>query len=164
MAELRRAEELRGLAERILAGERDRLRSLGVPGELVLVGGSSVAGALTRGDVDLHLRVDPAAFGPAVAVLGTVHEVTRPEIWAPTLATFSVEAPLPTGLAVTPRGSVHDVRFTRTWRLLRADPDLLAEYNAVKLAGTGAGYEDRKSAFFDSLLDRWPHHPAGGAI
>ena len=43
----------------VLARESRRLAELGVPGELVLVGGCSVPGALTRGDVDLHLRVPP---------------------------------------------------------------------------------------------------------
>jgi hypothetical protein len=35
----------------------------------------------------------------------------------------------------------------------------------MKLAGDGpqgAGYERRKSAFFDRLVELWPSHPAGG--
>jgi hypothetical protein len=81
-----------------------------------------------------------------------MYEVVLPEIWQPTLATFAVPgARLPTGIAVTPTGSEHDVRFRRTWRLLSTNPDLLAEYNAMKLAGEG-DYEQRKSAFFDRIL------------
>ena len=89
----------------------------------------------------------------------------HPEIWAPTLATFTVPAALPTGIAVTPAGSVHDLRFTRGWHLLAADPDLVGEYNAVKLAAQASddgSYEDRKSAFFDRLVSLWPTHGAGG--
>ena len=115
------------------------------------MGGSSVPGALTRGDVDLHCRVAPAAFPGAVAVLRPVHRAVHPEIWTSTLATFTVDAHLPTGLAVTPLGSEHDVRFTVTWRRLRAEPALLQEYNALK-AGPVAGYEERKSAFFDRVV------------
>jgi hypothetical protein len=147
----------------ILAAERERLRALGVEGELVLTGGSSVPGALTRGDVDLHLRVRPAGFAAAVAALRRTYEVVHPEIWQPTLATFAVPAALPAGLAVTPAGSEHDLRFTRSWQLLAADPALLAEHNAVKLAAAeDEGYEAAKSAFFDKLLALWPTHPAGG--
>ena len=72
----------------------------------------------------------------------------------------------PVGIAATPEGSEHDVRFTRSWQLLAADPALVAEYNAMKLADDGpqgAGYEARKSAFFDQLVASWPSHPAGGA-
>lgn len=107
---LHRAEDLREQALSILHTQRRRLQSLGVEGELVLVGGSSVAGALTKGDVDLHLRVPTPAF-------------------------------------------------TRTWRLIAADPSLLAQYNAIKIAHYGAAterYEAHKSVFFDRLVGRSP--------
>jgi GrpB-like predicted nucleotidyltransferase (UPF0157 family) len=156
---LRPAGELHDAAVAVLAAQRGRLRALGVPGELVLVGGSSVPGALTHGDVDLHLRVLEPDFAVAVDLLRSVLPVVHPEIWAATLATFTVPRRAatdpPTGLAVTPRGSEHDVRFTRSWQLLAADPELVERYNAMKLAGDGPegpGYETRKSAFFDRLL------------
>lgn len=148
---LARSDDLIEAARRILAEERRRLDRVGVAGELVLVGGSSVPGALTRGDVDLHLRVVPAAFPGVVAALRSVHRVVHPEIWCSTLATFTVDTDLPTGIAVTPVGSEHDVRFTVTWRRLRAEPALLEEYNALK-TGPATGYEERKSAFFDAVV------------
>jgi hypothetical protein len=159
---LRPAEDFREQALLIAAAERERLRKLGVAGELALTGGSSVPGALTRGDVDLHLRVRPAAWPSVVAALRRTYPVVHPEIWAPTLATFAVPAALPAGMAVTPAGSEHDLRFTRGWQLLAADAALLGDYNAVKLAAGDDDYEDRKSAFFDRLLALWPTHPAGG--
>ena len=156
---LRPAAQLLGVALAVLADERARLDRLGVPGELVLVGGSSLLGALTRGDVDLHLRVPEPQFAAVVTALRQEYPVVHPEIWSATLATFTVPQQAatdpPTGLAVTPRGSEHDVRFTLSWQRLRADPRLVEEYNAMKLAGDGpdgADYEARKSAFFDRLL------------
>jgi hypothetical protein len=68
----------------------------------------------------------------------------------------------PVGLAVTPAGSQHDLRFTPSWQLLAADPALIQQYNALKRSATDADYEARKSAFFDMLLARWPSHPVGG--
>jgi hypothetical protein len=161
---LRPSDDVLPAARRILATERSRLRGAGVPGEVVLVGGSSVRGALTRGDVDLHLRVPPEHFAGAVRRLRELYDVVHPEIWATTLATFVVPADLPAGLAATPLGSGHDRRFTRTWTLLAADAALLAEHDAVKRAAVGLGeaeYERRRSAFFDRVLARWPDHPAG---
>ena len=156
---LRPAGQLLAAALAVLDAERVRLTALGVPGELVLVGGSSVPGALTHGDVDLHLRVPEPEFAAAVAALGKEYPVVHPEIWSATLATFTVPHQAttdpPTGLAVTPEGSEHDLRFTRSWQRLRADPRLVEQYNAMKLAGDGpdgADYEARKSAFFDRLL------------
>jgi len=153
---LRRAEELHDEAAAVVDAERAALLAGGVPGELVWTGGSSVPGALTRGDVDLHLRVPPAQFATAVALVRRDHAVVHPEIWCATLATFAVDAPLPAGLAVTPVGSEHDVRFTRTWQLLRDDPRLLAAHNRLKVEADALDpgrYEDLKSAFFTRLLD-----------
>lgn len=152
---LRRSDEVRDQAAAVVEAERAALVAAGVPGELAWVGGSSVPGALTRGDVDLHLRVPPDAFAAAVDLLRRDHAVVHPEIWCATLATFALDAPLPAGLAVTPVGSEHDVRFTRTWARLRADPVLLAEHNRVKAEADALApdeYEARKSAFFDRVL------------
>ncbi len=166
MTALRRSDDVLPAARRVLADERARLRGAGVPGELVLVGGSSIPGALTRGDVDLHLRVPPDRFAEAVALLQGLYDVVHPEIWAPTLATFAVDAPLPAGLAATPLDSEHDRRFTRTWALLAADDALLAEHNALKTEAVALGedeYERRKSAFFDRVVAAWDTPTAGAA-
>lgn len=157
MTNLRRAGEIQQRARVILATERERLAPLLPPHELRLTGGTSVATALTKGDVDLHLRVDDVSFRATVAALRRLYVVVHRHIWTDTLATFSVPASLPTGVAVTPIGSEHDVRFLTTWQLLSSRPDLLAEYNAVKQAA-GADYEARKSAFFDQLV-RDAGHP-----
>jgi hypothetical protein len=154
---LRPAAEIQEHALAILATERARLRPLLAPHELRLTGGSSVATALTKGDVDLHLRVDEVDFPATVTALRRLYPVVHPHIWTDTLATFSVPAPLPTGLAVTPIGSEHDIRFVTTWQLLSNDPSLLAEYNAVKQTA-GADYETHKSAFFDRLVNH-AHRP-----
>ncbi|WP_249999022.1 GrpB family protein [Actinoplanes sp. M2I2] len=152
--ELRPGADFLDVARAILEAERARLAAL-LPGphELVLVGGSSRPEALTKGDVDLHLRVPAEDFPWVVDTLRGVYQVVHPEIWQPTLATFAVEATRPTGVAVTPAGSEHDVRFTRTWQRLAADPALVAAYNELKLRHRDdpAEYERRKSAFFDSL-------------
>lgn len=169
MTTLRWSDDVLPLARSVLRAERGRLRDAGVPGEVVLVGGSSVPGALTRGDVDLHLRVPPAEFATAVDRLGDLYPVVHPEIWAPTLATFTVRAELPAGLAATPLGSEHDRRFTRTWTLLAADADLLVEHNALKSAAVGlrdddVAYERDKSLFFDRVVALWADHPAGARV
>jgi GrpB-like predicted nucleotidyltransferase (UPF0157 family) len=130
------------------------LVALGVPGELVLTGSASVPGALTKGDIDLHLRVAPDGFEAAVVRLRLAYPVGSPHSWAETLAVFDVPRSRATGLAVTPVGSEHDRRFTRAWEELRSRPELLLQYNALKLASTGAeDYEVRKSDFFTAISE-----------
>jgi hypothetical protein len=133
---------------------RRRLDGLGIPGDLVLTGAASVRGALTKGDIDLHLRVPPAGFEDVVARLRTVYAPGSVSAWAATLAVFDVPGPRPTGLAVTPVGSEHDVRFSRAWQHLGADAALLEEYNDLKRDAFGnPAYEDRKSAFFSRVVE-----------
>lgn len=160
-----RSEDVHDSALRVLADERALLARLGVPGELVLVGGSGVPGALTRGDVDLHLRVPPGEFTTSVEILRRVHDVVHPEIWCATLATFAIAAAVDAGLAVTPVGSEHDSRFTAGRAALLGDAAVLERYNALKRAASTIGedeYERRKSAFFDELAGP-VDGPGGGA-
>ena len=154
MADLVWSDELLEEARRTRDDVAATLERLGVPGELELTGASSLPGALTKGDVDLHLRVAPSKFGAAVAALGRVYRRGSPQAWAETLAVFDVGPPVPrpTGIAVTPVGSVHDHRFRTTWQVLRHDPRLLERHNALKRAAYGTGhYEEAKSAFFTEV-------------
>ena len=153
--EFRPAAEIHGQAVTILARERERLTRLVPPGQLSLTGGSSVPAALTRGDVDLHLRVPSADFASVVELLGTLYRPVLLEIWTATLATFEVDARLPTGIAVTPIGSEHDTLFARTWGLLSTDAALLEAYNELKRRHDGGEigpYLEAKSAFFAALV------------
>ena len=127
------------------------LVALGVDGELVLTGGTSLPGTLTKGDFDLHLRVRPQHFSAAVARLGQAYPGASPHAWADTLAVFDIPGPHLTGLAVTPLDSEHDQRFRRTWNALRRSPDLLAEYNQIKATADPEDYERQKSDFFTRL-------------
>ena len=139
-------------AGRVRARVAAALAEVGVPGDVELTGGLSVPNALTRGDVDLHLRVRPEDFAEVVGTLRDLLSVASPQAWATTLAVFDVPGPRPTGLAVTPVGSEHDTRFRLAWEALRRDPALLADYNALKAESVGTGdYEERKSRFFSSI-------------
>jgi GrpB-like predicted nucleotidyltransferase (UPF0157 family) len=135
-------------ARAIAAEARDLLAEHGVPGELVLTGGSSLPGLVTKGDIDLHLRVRSAEFAAAVERLQTVARIAHPEIWTPSFATFERVEPPVVGIAVTVRGSEHDVRFTTAWERLAGDGAAREEYNALKQA---EDYEAAKSSFFDRI-------------
>jgi hypothetical protein len=133
---------------------RRRLSRQGIGGELRLTGGSSLAGALTGGDVDLHLRVPTPTFRDVVTVLEREEDIAHPEIWSGGFATFTVRSEPCIGIAVTAIGGEHDRRFRHAWQRLRSDPSLLKAYNAIKERHRGrdrAAYERAKAAFFDAL-------------
>lgn len=146
-------------ARAILRRERRRVADL-VPGcELLLTGGSSLPGALTSGDIDLHLRVPPATWPGAIEVLSEAYRVVHPEIWSATLAAFSSRDDDLVGIAATPMGSEHDVRFRAAWARLAADPTALAAYNELKrshLDGDLEAYLAAKGAFFERLAGNDP--------
>ncbi|TCM47763.1 GrpB family protein [Kribbella sp. VKM Ac-2568] len=131
------------------------LTAAAIPGELLWTGASSLPGLLTKGDVDLHLRVPTGTFDEVVAALDVLYPRASLHSWASTLAVFDIpDRELPTGLAVTPVNSEHDHRFTHAWRLLANDPALRAQYNALKQnAGDPETYESEKSAFFSRLTN-----------
>ncbi len=151
-------------ARAILDRERERVSD--IPDAILeLTGGSSVAGALTGGDVDLHLRVPSEGFEAAVALLRERYEVVHPEIWSAILATFQVPGDELVGVAVTPIGSEHDLRFRRAWERLRVDPGALAAYNTMKRAHAQSGdarYLAAKAAFFEDLASRAPEGAPSG--
>jgi GrpB protein len=139
-------------ARLIYAAVELRLRELQVPGTLELTGAASLPGVLTKGDIDLHLRVPERAFAHVIDRLRAAYRPTNIEVWAPTLVVFDIPGSRPAGLAVTPVGSEHDRRFTAAWRCLAEDRALLEEYNELKRTAFGdPSYEDRKSAFFSRI-------------
>lgn len=151
------AKEVLPRAEAILERERRRLARLGIQGELLLTGGSSLPGALTGGDVDLHLRVPDRAFEDTIRSLAGPYTVVHPEIWSASLATFELLGRENVGIAVTPIGSEYDLRFRRAWEILASDEDALAAYNEMKLThsqGDAAAYLDAKAGFFETLAAR----------
>ena len=149
-------------ARQVLQQVEEELRAAGVPGRVEITGPASLPGVLTKGDIDLHLRVPPDRFDDVVAGLREMYPTASLHAWTATLAVFELPATRPAGLAVTPVGSEHDVRFTTTWRRLRADPSLLGDYNRIKADHVGTpAYESSKSAFFDRIAgDQPPISPA----
>ena len=146
------SEEVADLARAVLDEVNALLRRLHIEGSLELTGGSSTPGALTKGDIDLHLRVDPERFGAVLERLDEALSRINLHAWADTLAVYGVEGDRPVELAVTPVGSEHDRRFRLAWQRLRSEPTLLAEYNGLKRAAAGTSrYDSHKSDFFTRI-------------
>lgn len=144
------SDEITAQASAVHTRVRRTLLAAGVPGDLEWTGASSLPGILTKGDVDLHLRVPPELFAATVEQLKELLPIAVPSAWAATLAVFDVpDQELPTGLAATPVGSEHDVRFTESWRRIAAAPELRQRYNELKRR---PDHEDAKSAFFSEVV------------
>lgn len=124
------------------------------------VGAISIPGALTKGDIDLLVRVEAARFDVASAGLLGLYAVHQAENWTPTFATFASFADAeatdpPVGVQLAVAGSAEDLLFGPFRAALIGDPALLEEYNALKLGLDGERYErytEVKGAFIERVL------------
>lgn len=155
--------ELREATERAAAEHRRRILARLPGAEIHHVGATSVPGALTKGDVDLAVRVDRSEFLTFCVELGCLYLVHQPENWTPTYASFSdpEAADPPVGVQLVVRDSPDDLLFVALRDQLRSDPDLLAAYNHLKREHEGATYEDytdAKERFWEPVL-AWLREP-----
>ena len=128
-----------------MTGEHERRIGELLPGAAVHLGGS----ALVTGepaDYDLVVLVDDVAG--SAARLADVYPPLYPEEWRDDWAAFRDPGPPQVDIVLTVEGSDGDRRHRLAWRLLAADPQLLAEYRAAKETPEG------KREFFARLAAR----------
>jgi GrpB-like predicted nucleotidyltransferase (UPF0157 family) len=121
------------------------------------VGATAVPGALTKGDVDLLVRVSEPDFRRAVEVLRRQYVVHQPHNWTPTLASFKARdvSELEVGIQLVVDGLDADGFFRPFRDALISTPGLLAEYNRLKLRLDGLDYErytEQKGEFIERVL------------
>jgi acyl-CoA thioester hydrolase len=133
-----------------------RLASI-MPGlEVRHVGATAVPGLATKGDLDVAVRVDAAAFDAVVAAFDAAGLARNPGAHASaTGRSFDLDdgAGVEVGVHVVVRGSDSDDQWHFT-RLLRLDPRLVARLDHLKRQHDGsdmAVYRAAKSAFFEGL-------------
>jgi GrpB-like predicted nucleotidyltransferase (UPF0157 family)/N-acetylglutamate synthase-like GNAT family acetyltransferase len=152
--ELHRVEDLATEVDRVLTDLRRELDEL-VPGvEVEHIGATSLPDGLSKGDVDVNLRVKPDRFDDVVAALSTVFEVAQPQNWTSTFASLSAgRRGLPIGIQVTVDASDDDFLVALRDRL-RADPALRRQYDDIKQEAAPAGrdaYWQAKNEFLDDV-------------
>lgn len=156
--------EVRDAADHAAAQHRHRILERLPGAEIHHVGATAVPGALTKGDLDLAVRVDRQEFLTSCVELGCVYLVHQPENWTPTYASFSDPETTdpPVGVQLVVRESADDLLFVALRDLLRSDPELLASYNDFKRAHEGATYEDytdAKERFWEPVLAQLRERP-----
>lgn len=150
---------------------RELLAELVPDGEIEHIGATAVAGALTKGDLDLLVRVGPGRLREAAVALGERYAVNQPEAWTDEFASFSAAdaGQVPVGVQLVVAGSEWDLAFRRWRKLLTVDPVVRHRYNELKRAHQGAdpdAYLDAKARFIEGELAdpaRSRPHPGGGA-
>lgn len=154
---IRPADEVRDSAAATFAEHRAVVGAL-IPGaEVEHVGATAVPGAVTKGDVDVLVRVGEPDFPAAVEVLARRYAIHQPDQWTPTFASFrDPQAPEPgVGVQLVVAGSDFDACFGPFRDALIEDAALLAAYNECKRRLDGLGYDaytEQKAEFVERVL------------
>ena len=146
------SEELRPTIDRIFEAEKKMLVGL-VPGADIQHNGSTaIPGALTKGDLDIQVRVTAELVNQAVTAISPYYHVNHPELWTTEFALFERydDPVVPIGVVVTAIGSEYD-EYHKMRDLFINNHELLLAYNALKQIYEGrpeSEYKNAKHTFF----------------
>jgi GrpB-like predicted nucleotidyltransferase (UPF0157 family)/GNAT superfamily N-acetyltransferase len=157
---LHRVDGLADQVEGVLADLRTELQTLVGGIEVEHIGATSLPDGLTKGDVDVNVRVAPDRFRDVVSALSARFDAAQPQNWTATFASFSDDrGGLPVGIQVTVRGSADDYLVAARDRL-RTDPALRRQYAQRKQETAPAGraaYWQAKNDFLRVIRDTRRH-------
>ena len=132
--------------------EKQKLAALFPNADIEHVGGTSVPGSLSKGDLDINIRVRSEEFERTAETLKTLYEINQPENWSNGFASFKDDS-RQLGIQITVIGSPED-HFVAQREYLKNHPDAVFELNVLKEKFEGKdmdGYRKEKEKFFERL-------------
>ena len=130
--------------------------------EILHIGATAVPGCLTKGDLDIVVRVARSDFVNAECVLTDRFARNSGSVHTEEFAAFEDDERSPhLGIQLTVTDSALDV-FHHFVEALRGNSDLVRHYNEIKLAHRGqpmADYRAAKDIFIGQVLASCPHRP-----
>ena len=119
------------------------------------IGSTSIPGAVTKGDLDICVQVEPSAFPEADRILSERFARNVGSHQSASLSSFVDNSPpVPVGVQLVALGGNED--FFLQWRdLLRSSPEILKQYDQLKRRWHGRsheGYREAKATFIEQML------------
>jgi GrpB-like predicted nucleotidyltransferase (UPF0157 family) len=123
------------------------------------IGSTSIAGSITKGDLDICVQVEQSAFGEADRILSEQFARNVGSHQSASLSSFVDDAyPVSVGVQLVALGGSEDFFFR--WRdLLRSSPEILQQYNELKRRWHGRSHDEyraEKAAFIERFLQAPP--------
>jgi GrpB-like predicted nucleotidyltransferase (UPF0157 family) len=145
----------REAVERLFARVAARIGALLPNADIQHVGSTAIPGSLTKGDLDVQVRVDKSDYAPAKAKLGAIYAVNAGGFASDDAISFEAHDTEPSlGVHLTTIGGAADVQW-RFRDLLIASLELRAEYDALKKGfhgGSMDNYREAKHRFVARVL------------
>ena len=118
------------------------------------VGSTALPQGITKGDLDIQVRVGSQMFEAARAVLGLEFVPDPDNVWGDGATSFKIDgADIPIAIHLTEIGGEFDFQW-KYRDLLRNRPDLVLEYDDIKRCFEGkrmSDYRKAKAEFFDRI-------------
>ena len=120
------------------------------------VGGTAIPKLLTKGDMDINIRIPAENFAETVKYLKGVYSVNQQDNWTDTFASFKDDDSynLPLGIQLTVVDSQEDY-FVKHRQALLNDTDLVKRFNEIKISFEGKdmnAYRKAKSKFLEENI------------
>lgn len=124
------------------------------------IGATAIPGSITKGDVDVLLRVEAADFLPAVENLRSHFAINQPQNWTSEFASFTDERsfPFPLGVQLVVKASEWDF-FLFLVEYFTSNPECLGEYNRIKMESAPHGvveYRNAKERYLTPIIASRP--------
>ncbi|OGZ57720.1 MAG: hypothetical protein A3F94_01775 [Candidatus Spechtbacteria bacterium RIFCSPLOWO2_12_FULL_38_22] len=132
--------------------EKQKLTALFPDADIEHVGGTSVPGSLSKGDLDINIRVAPENFEKTVETLKTLYKINQLNNWSKGFASFKNEA-RELSIQVTAISSPEDY-FVAQRDYLKSHPKKVVELNTLKEKFEDKSmdeYRKEKEEFFEKL-------------
>lgn len=145
---------MRGIACREFSRIEAIIKRVLPESEIEHVGSTALAHGITKGDLDIQVRVGAPKFDAAKAELAREFALDPDNVWGDGAASFKVEnAEIPTGIHLTETGGAFDFQW-KFRELLKKRPELVSEYDDIKRRFEGGrliDYRNAKANFFGRI-------------
>ncbi|WP_153461974.1 GrpB family protein [Sediminibacillus terrae] len=142
----------REIADKVYARHRKLIREQLPQADIHYIGSTAVRDSLTKGDVDLQVRVDQQDFPEAKKALQGMYDVNKGSFRTSFFCGFEGEDVLPVGVQLTVIESEAD-HFLKTTGFFQAHPSYNEAYDQLKKQFDGKEMEHYRNAKAEFLTD-----------
>jgi GrpB-like predicted nucleotidyltransferase (UPF0157 family) len=155
MVYFHKQEKFKECAEEVFLKERKRILRVLPSADIQHIGSTAIPGSLTKGDLDIQVRVKQKDFEKAQNALSKIYKPNKGNPPTKTYASFKDnDTKIPLGVQLTIIGSKED-DFTALRDILVSNKKYLEKYNALKNQYQGKPikeYRKAKGKFVEKIL------------